>query len=193
VELLAAAALALATYVATNIDDVVVLTTQLVLNEEARHRGIRHGQRAALACVVFASLLIGNSLRVIPQEIFGLLGIVPIISALRMLSSLRNADLRRAGPVPPAATGFVTSFLVTIALSGDNFSIYIPLFRSLSATHSAITLLVFMLANAGMLWFCSALARHPIVVGRLRRASPYVLPFVLMGLGVFVMLRTGLI
>lgn len=192
-ELVLAAWAALLVYIATNVDDLVVVATQLALAEPPRHRGILRGQRAAFYGVVATSLLLGNALRVIPTAAFGLLAVVPLISGLRGLWHLRSAELRDQGPVVAPATGFVTSFLVTIALSGDNLAVYIPLLRAASAGVTAVTLVVFVLANIAMLSACRWLAMHPAVVGRVRRASPYLLPFVLIGLAAYVAVDTGLI
>lgn len=184
---------ALLVYLATNVDDLVVVATQLALADPPRHRGILRGQRAAFYGVVATSFLLGNALRVIPSEFFGLLAVVPLVSGLRGLWRLRSAELRRGGPVVAPATGFVTSFLVTIALSGDNLAVYIPLLRTASGPVTALTLVVFVLANLAMLVACRWLATHPAVVGRIRRASPYLLPFVLVGLAAYIAFDTGLL
>lgn len=76
--------------------------------------------------------------------------------------------------------------LTTIANGGDNLSVYIPLF---SRELAWVPLYAIVFAIMTALW-CGAgywLVHHPIVGARIRQYGHVALPFVLLGLGLYIL------
>ena len=94
------------TFVATNVDDLVVL---IVLFATTRRDGLRRwevvvGQYAGIATLVAVSALAALGLLVVPDRSIGLLGLVPITLGVRGLVPARRAR-PASGPSPRSAAG----------------------------------------------------------------------------------------
>jgi cadmium resistance protein CadD (predicted permease) len=76
---------------------------------------------------------------------------------------------------------------VTIASGADNLGIYIPLFATQSRQATAVMGAVFVLMTA--LWCSLAhwLVRHPALGATIRRYGHRVMPYTLIGLGLFIL------
>jgi cadmium resistance protein CadD (predicted permease) len=83
---------------------------------------------------------------------------------------------------------------VTIANGGDNIGIYVPLFASSSTLAEIITLVAIFLAVTAV-WCALAyyLVNHQLIATRLRRVGHIVLPFVLIGLGAYILANAFLL
>ncbi|MGL5877476.1 MAG: cadmium resistance transporter, partial [Xenococcaceae cyanobacterium] len=131
-------------FVATNLDDIVVLLlffSQISANFRRRH--IVFGQYLGFAAIVFASLPGFFGGLIVPREWIGLLGLLPIIIGVKQLvdrdteaaqvqtvtgefenSSCRNPTFSFFSSLLNPQTYKVAA--VTVANGGDNISIYIP-------------------------------------------------------------------
>jgi len=89
---------------------------------------------------------------------------------------------------------FLTVAAVTISNGGDNIGIYTPLFASYNSSLGVITLIsVFMAMTAVWCAMGYYLVRHPLLEKKMRRFGRVVLPFVLVGLGVYIMTEAFLL
>src|SRR5690606_18487802 len=119
-------AAAVAMFVGTNIDDLIVLT---VLFLSARAGGVPRpwqiwaGQYAGIGALVAISVIAALGLAVLPDRWVGLLGLIPLALGVRgLLGALRShGDGNHSAP-PPAA-GVVSVAGVTIANGADNVSV----------------------------------------------------------------------
>jgi cadmium resistance protein CadD (predicted permease) len=136
---------------------------------------------------------------VIPPAWVGLLGLVPIVLGLRRLWQLRTGDAgdeeaSAPGPEgsPSAAPGLWSPqtygiAAVTFANGGSNLGIYIPLFASSTLPELALTVAIFLLLVAVWCYVGWRLTAQPQVAAALARYGHVVMPFVLIGLGLYIL------
>ncbi|GII60221.1 cadmium transporter [Sphaerisporangium krabiense] len=195
-EVLGTAGTAVGMFAGTNVDDIIVLT---VLFLAARAGGrprpwhIWAGQYAGIAALVALSALAALGLTVLPDRWVGLLGLVPL--GLGLWGLVRAVRGRGGdGEDPPAvATGPLSVAGVTLANGADNISVYTPVFRSIGAAATVLTVAVFA---AGVAVWCLAgswLGSHPAVVGLVRRHGGWIVPTVFTAIGAVIVLGSGVL
>lgn len=204
-ELLAALITGITSFIATNLDDIVILTIFFSrVNVDFRIRHILIGQYLGFLAIILASLpgFLGGL--IVPEAWIGLLGFVPIGIGLQQLFSSGDEDNTVQTVTCELAPNHQRSFLesllvpqtyhvaaVTIANGGDNIGIYVPLFASSNFTELVVILSVFLVLVAVWCAIAYYLARHPAVSPILTRYGKAIVPFVLIGLGVFILLENG--
>lgn len=198
VELITALATGISAFVATNLDDIIILMLFFSqLDGGFRIRQIWAGQYLGFAVIILASLpgFFGGLL--IPEAWIGLLGFLPILIGIRQLMGSDDEQVQTVVYQPtklPWATSFLTPqtyhvAAVTVANGGDNIGIYLPLFANSSATELAVILVVFFLMVSLWCWLAFYLARHPAVAPALTRYGTTLVPYVLIGLGLFILIE----
>ncbi|MEH2322243.1 MAG: cadmium resistance transporter [Nostoc sp.] len=196
-------------FIATNIDDIIILLiffSQVDVNFRRRH--ILFGQYLGFIAIIIASLPGFFGGLVVQREWIGLLGLLPIAIGIHHLVYREedtitvqtvSSDFRQSTPTNPVLS-FILSILhpqtykvaaVTIANGGDNISIYIPLFAGHDLTSLGVILSIFFVMVG--LWCAIAyfLSRQPTIANILSRYGQAVVPFVLIGLGLFIMYERG--
>lgn len=186
-------ALAVLAFVATNLDDLLALTV-FCASPDYRFREVLVGQYLGFGALVVASLVGAAGALLTFEPYLGLLGLFPI--AIGLLA-LRGGDLDvLPAPIARALTGGyslgVTSRVSTvagvgIANGGDNLGVYVPLFASVGPDRLDAVVAAF-LALAG-LWclLAAAIASRPRLGRAIERRADVLLPFVLIGLGIYIL------
>jgi cadmium resistance transport/sequestration family protein len=191
-------------FVATNIDDIVILMIFFAqLSPTFRRRHIVLGQYLGFTALVLASLPGFFGGLVIPKEWIGLLGIVPILVGVSQLFK-REQDKAEVQTVtsdrPTTRPTWLSSLMspqtysvaaVTIANGGDNISVYVSLFASSSLTSLIVILIVFFLLVGIWCFVAYQLTRQPAIAQVLTRYGHAIVPFVLIGLGIFILVDSG--
>jgi cadmium resistance protein CadD (predicted permease) len=198
-------------FVATNIDDIFVLMMFFSSSYSSSMafpvRQIVLGQYIGIGLLIAISALGSLISLVVPQYIIGLLGIVPIaIGTRRLVQTIIKGDKTSAPPSMDAAKEsnnrkrnkqylpFLAVAAVTFSNGGDNIGVYTPMFAQYNSVSQVTTLIVvFMLMTA--VWCIAAyyLVNHPLVASRIRRIGHVVMPFVLIGLGIYILAQAFLI
>jgi cadmium resistance protein CadD (predicted permease) len=187
--------LAIALFVASNIDDLFIL---LVFFADARFRPMHIvlGQFGGMGALVLFSWLAALVALVIPPVYVGLLGLVPIAIGLKQLLDLwrgksnddDDAELAaRAGARGPV----LTVAAVTIANGGDNIGVYVPVFATRSADDVTLIVVVFALMTVAWCAIAHWLVNHRTIGAPIRRYGAPLLPWVLIGVGVLVLVESG--
>jgi cadmium resistance transport/sequestration family protein len=196
-------------FAATNIDDIVILMLFFAqVNATFRRRHIIAGQYLGFTVLIIASLPGFFGGLIVPRAWIGLLGLVPIAIGI---SQLVNRE-KHADEVQAVSDGFerssantpilssLTSILspqtynvaaVTLANGGDNIGIYVPLFASSDFATLGVILSVFFLLVGVWCYVANQLTRQPAVAHFLTRYGKALVPFVLIGLGVFILFESG--
>ncbi|TWB43848.1 cadmium resistance transporter [Nitrospirillum pindoramense] len=174
-------------FAATNIDDLFVLVA-LFAGERWRHRDIVVGQFLGIAILVAAGLMGALAALVVRPAWLGLLGLVPLALGIRLLWPALPDDDDGAAP---ATGGAWTVAAVTVAGGGDNIGVYVPLFSTQSAGEIVVTVAVFAVLTGGWLAFARWLATHPAAGPPIRRWGRLLLPWVLIGVGAWVIADAG--
>ncbi len=188
----------LTAFVATNLDDIVILSLFFSqVNTMFRRRHIVVGQYFGFSTLVLASLPAFFGSLILPQPLIGLLGIAPIMMGInRLLNQDQDIDDTAAEvEKEQSVNSWFSSFLspqtysvaaVTIANGSDNIAIYAPLFAS-STWNSLLVILAVFFSMVGV-WCYTAyvLSRTKVITNILTRYGNPLIPFILIGLGVLI-------
>ncbi|MEH2117808.1 cadmium resistance transporter [Nostoc sp.] len=196
-------------FIATNIDDIIILLiffSQVDVNFRRRH--ILLGQYLGFTAIIIASLPGFFGGLVIQREWIGLLGLLPIAIGIQQLIYKKEetatvqtvtSDFSQSTPTNPVLA-FILSVLhpqiykvaaVTVANGGDNISIYIPLFAGHDLASLGVILSIFFVMVGVWCAIAYFLSRQPTIAYILSRYGKAVVPFVLIGLGLFILYERG--
>lgn len=182
-------------FVATNIDDIVVLTVLFAISArgaQLRAWQIVAGQYLGLITLIAVSFLAALGLTIVPDEWVGLLGLIPLaIGALALIRTLRGQDDDDEAESALKAVGLLGVAGITIANGGDNIAIYTPVFRTMSTTDTLITIAVFLVLLALWCLFAKAIGTNEKVTEALEKVEHWLVPVVFIGLGVFILIESG--
>ncbi|AUT02507.1 transporter [Nostoc sp. CENA543] len=190
-------------FAATNLDDIIILMVFFSqVNANFRRRHIIIGQYLGFSAVILASLPGFFGGLIIPPAWIGLLGFIPIFIGISRLINLNrddnevqtvsdelNSSPGRFGGVLAPQTYQVAA--VTFANGGDNIGIYVPLFASSNILSLSIILSVFVVLVSVWCYVAYQLTLHPIVARFLTRYGHAIIPFILIGLGVYILIDSG--
>lgn len=196
-ELLLAAPKGFTAFVATNLDDILILLLFFSqVNSIFRYRHIVIGQYLGFALLVMISLpgFFGSFL--LPRPWIGLLGIVPIAIGMSRLFTPDNetdTDDEGTSVETEKTSGFLSPqtyavAAVTFANGGDNIGIYVPLFASATWESLLVILGVFFLLVGAWCYAACQLVRVSSIAQTLTRYGNYLIPFVLIGLGLLILI-----
>src|SRR5919202_3767178 len=196
-------------FVATNIDDIVILLLFFAkVDANLRRRHIVIGQYLGFTLLIILSLPGFFGGLVVPREWIGLLGLLPIPIGFKQLLSPEQdteqvqtvtSELEPTSPRNPLWS-FLSNVLspqaykvaaVTIANGGDNISIYIPLFAGSNLVRLGVILSVFFFMVGVWCAIAYLLTRQPMIAQVLSRYGHAIVPYVLIGLGLFIMYERG--
>lgn len=197
------ALLAIAAYVATNIDNLFVLLAFLAEAGGQRRRVI-FGQFAGSLALIAGAILLAALLTQLPTGYVGLLGILPIgvglskawtrfrpgntdrEKAARTIAPMSTPAVAATPTAAAAGSSWWTVACVAVANGSDNIAVYVPLYASHSHSAGMFISLVFVamigIWCAGAVW----LVEHPLLGAPIRRYGTALLPLILLVIGVSV-------
>jgi cadmium resistance protein CadD (predicted permease) len=184
-------------FVATNIDDLVVLGVFF-----GRARGNRAatarvviGQYVGFIAILAISVLAALGAQLLPDTAVAYFGLLPLLLGIKAAWDVWrhrgddddddwDADAR-------PGVGIATVAAVTIANGGDNIGVYVPVFAAAGPAGMPAYVIV-MLIGVG-LWcaLSQRIATHPAVARVLERWEHILLPVVLIGIGLAVLIEGG--
>jgi cadmium resistance protein CadD (predicted permease) len=185
-------------FVATNVDDIFLLMI-FFSSPNLLARNVVVGQYLGIGLLVAISALGSLIALIVPSFIIGFMGLAPIAIGIKKLLELRAEDknkeirsqekLQEYSKKPSSSyLSFLSVSAVTFANGGDNIGVYTPLFAKYSSTFEVTILIaVFMAMTAVWCAIGYYLVSHPLLEKHMRRFGHVVLPFVLIGLGVYIM------
>jgi cadmium resistance protein CadD (predicted permease) len=184
--------IALFLFIGTNIDDVFILLA-FFSDRRFKTREVVAGQYAGIAVLTVGSILLSLFLKTIPGGYSGLLGLIPLGIGIKKLI-LRNQEDDESAALDTRRFGRILSVTaVTIANGGDNVGVYVPLFATKPVLILIFYLAVFLFMTAIWCGFALYLIHHRVIGAHIRRWAPPVIPWVFIGLGVYILWESGLI
>jgi cadmium resistance protein CadD (predicted permease) len=190
------AARAVALFIVTNVDDLVLLTLFLGLagpDRVARARVVT-GQFLGFALILAASVGGALGAELLPSEVIPYLGLVPLllgiwagVQAYRTHGDLDDVGLPRARSAP----GIGEVAAVTVANGADNLAVYVPAFAAVSARGIVASCAIFLVLVAVWCVAAQALASRPGIARAIARWGHVALPVVLVGLGLLILVEGG--
>lgn len=177
-------------FAATNVDDIFVLTLFFgQVGRRLRRWHVVAGQYLGFSALVAISLVGYFARFIVSPAWIGLLGLLPI--ALGVRHFLRRLEVEEEEVGVKRAGGVLSITAVTFANGSDNIGIYTPLFAASDMASLLVVLAVFFVLLA--LWCVAGflIGNHPAVKRTLDRYGHLIVPFVLVGLGVYILIESG--
>lgn len=186
---------AAAMFVATNIDDLVVLAVFF-----GRARGDRSaivrvvaGQCVGFIAILAISVVGALGARLLPDAAIAYFGLVPLLLgmwAAWVAWRHRDGDEDDWEMARPGV-GTATVAAVTFANGGDNIVVYVPAFAVAGPSGMAVYVIAFLVGVSALCVLCRRIAEHPAVADVLERWEHIVVPAVLIGIGLAVLVEGG--
>jgi cadmium resistance protein CadD (predicted permease) len=197
-DLISLVSLGVSVFIATNIDDIFILM-MFFSGSSFPVRQIVLGQYVGMGLLIGISVIGSLIPLLIPLQFIGLLGLVPIAIGIKKLIQVVREKDNTSDPIQTIQAknprnkhrsylSFLTVTVVTFSNGGDNIGVYVPLFAQYS-TASQVTILVAVFMAMTAVWCTVAyyLVNHPLIASRIRRIGHIILPFVLIGLGIYIL------
>lgn len=175
---------AVLSFVATNIDDILILML-LYAGAESR-RGvisITAGQFTGILLIIICSVLVSRGLRLFDEKYIRLLGIVPI--AIGIISIFRKEEDAGAG----LTSSYTAVTMLTLANGADNLAIYIPLFSTYQTKELVFASAVYLACTLLMCLLAYRIISLPMVARAVGSCSRFLSPAVFILLGCFILVR----
>lgn len=193
IDILGLVTIGVAAFVATNIDDIFVLM-MFFSSLTFPVRQVVLGQFIGIGLLIAISALGSLISLVVPTYIIGLMGIIPIVIGIKNLVEIRKKNKLPSRQVVQnkkknrSYFSFLSVAAVTFSNGGDNIGVYVPLFSKYN-TVSQITMLTAVFIAMTAVWCISSyyFMNHPLVASRIRHIGNIILPFVLIGLGIYIL------
>jgi cadmium resistance protein CadD (predicted permease) len=187
---------AIAAFAATDIDDLFLLM-MFFSSRIYPARQVVIGQHLGIGALVSVSIIGSLIALVIPTYIIGLLGIIPIAIGIKELVDRKRDEsisMQTVKRKNRSNLAFLTVASVTISNGGDNIGVYVPLFSKYS-TVGQITMVAAIFIAMTAVWCIIAyyLVNHPLLASRVRRIGSIIMPFALIGLGMYILIDSILI
>jgi cadmium resistance protein CadD (predicted permease) len=176
---------AILAFLGTMFDNFFAFAAQLIVTEKKRFRRVSYAQAIGVATLLALSGGIGSLLTPIPLPWVGLLCLAPW--ALAWYAWLH----RHKAPSEVFRRGALTTFVVTLALGGDNLAVWIPLLRADGIAHAFVTVIVFAVMELLFIVTARAISGHPRLVEWGTKHAPSFLPWLYFGLGVLILVECG--
>ena len=198
IDILGLVTIGVAAFVATDIDDIFVLM-MFFSSLTFPVRQVVLGQFIGIGLLIAISALGSLISLVVPTYIIGLMGIIPIVIGIKNLVEIRKKDksLSRQAVQNKKKNRSYFSFLsvaaVTFSNGGDNIGVYVPLFSKYNTVSQITTLTAVFIAMTAV-WCISSyyFMNHPLVASKIRHIGNIILPFVLIGLGIYILTESFL-
>lgn len=200
-ELLTAITTGAIAFIATNIDDIVILLLFFSqINTNFRPRHIVAGQFLGFTVLLILSLpgLFGGL--VLSKNWIGLLGLLPMsIGISSLVNRQEDSSQEVVATTEEIEASIITSFFssqaysvaaVTIANGSDNISVYVPLFASSNLERFVVIIGLFFILLGIWCYTAYKLTNYRVIADILTRYVNNIVPFILIGLGAFIVLES---
>lgn len=193
-----AVAIGVGAFVASNIDDLFILMAFFAKRDFPISQVII-GQYVGMGSLIAVSLLGSLLALVIPNNLIGLVGLFPIAIGIKELLELKDNEQEELAKKQIsqsrwiAVLPFITVATVTFS-GGEEIGIYASIFATNNEVSEIVTIVAASMALTA-LWcgIANYLVNHSFLADRFRAISTKVLPFILIGLGIYILIETFLL
>jgi len=178
--------LSIVLFATTHIDDLLLLLS-FFADRSVQRSAIVTGQYIGVILLLLGGLVASGIAVILPPLYMRLLGVLPLVIGVSKLIGLFRSSSGGAEKVRPVATHGRHMWGVaalTLASGGDNLGVYLPFFATHSLRARLVIVVVFLAMTA--VWCVAAhwLARHKLLRPIIRRWGSWLLPLVLIALGI---------
>ena len=188
---------AIGLFLATNIDDIIVLS--LFFARGAGQRGttvrILVGQYVGFAGILGAAVLVSlGAGAFLPPEVIPYFGLIPLglgLWAAWQAWHRRHDDDDDESKIEGKKVAVWAVAGVTFANGGDNIGVYVPVFLSVGPAAVVAYCVVFLVFVAVLVVVAKFIATRRPIAEILERWEHILFPLVLIGLGIFILISGG--
>ena len=187
-------------FVATNIDDLLILIAFFANSHRFPLPQIVLGQYAGMGALLAFGIVGSLIALIVPNNLIGLIGIFPIVIGIKELLELlkKNGDNEKS--VKQLSRSRLTAYLpfLTVAAvtfsGGEEIGIYTSVFATYHEVSEIITIVLVVMVLTGV-WCTVAyhLVNRPQIASSIKRIGTVALPFVLIGLGIYILAEAFLL
>jgi cadmium resistance protein CadD (predicted permease) len=175
-------------FVASNIDDTFMLML-LFSSANLLARDVTIGQFLGIALLVIVSTSAALLILVMPLFIIGLMGFIPIGIGVKRLIQHQEISKTNNQNKKIASLSFLSVAGITVANGGDDIGVFTPLFAKYNTSFEVtILVILFMLLTGVWCFLTYYFIRRPLMASRMNYLSQIISPFVLIGIGVYILL-----
>jgi cadmium resistance protein CadD (predicted permease) len=193
-------------FVATNIDDLFILIAFFANSHRFPLPQIVLGQYAGMGALLALGTVGSLIALIVPNNLIGLIGIFPIAIGIKELLELlkndNNNEEESANHQPPpnrrrrrstAYLPFLTVAAVTFS-GGEEIGVYTSVFAAYNEVYEIIIIVFVVMVLTGVCCMVAYhLVNHPLIATRVKRIGTIALPFILIGLGIYILAEAFLI
>lgn len=192
-ETLAIVGLTVVGFVATNIENLVLLVAWQIA-PESRAGLIFVGYALAMTALISLCFMIALSAAFVPVEYLGFLGVAPLALGVKKLWELwrRKEGMSDESLPVERVRSVVVSVALTQAGNGvDTIVVFIPLLAD--TTSDLDLLIVFCFAVVALIWFAASrfLAQKARGLALIGRYGDYIAPIVMIAVGLYILSNTA--
>lgn len=186
---------AIGLFMATNIDDIIVLS--LFFARGAGQRGtttrILAGQYLGFIGILGAAMIVSlGAGAVLPPGLIPYFGLIPLgLGLWAAWKAWRGGDADDDAKIEGKNVTVWTVAGVTFANGGDNIGVYVPVFLSVGPEAVVAYCIVFLVLVAALVGLAKFVATRRPIAEVLERWEHVLFPIVLIGLGVFILVSGG--
>jgi len=199
-ELFTAFSTGIVAFIATNIDDIVILLLFFSqVNANFRPWQIVAGQYLGFTALIILSLPGFFGGIVLPPRWIGLLGLIPIIIGINALVNREVTTEEIQSDITTSKSAILAELLtpqaygvaaITVANGSDNVSVYLPLFANSNLVSFFVIIYSFFILLGVWCYVAYKLTYQTTIANILTRYGSQIIPFVLIGLGTFIILKS---
>lgn len=179
---------AIALFIVTNIDDIVVLSLFFArgAGRKGTTKAILLGQYLGFFGIIGVSVALGLGLSaILPEHWIRFFGLIPLAIGLRAAWEAFRGE--EGDDVAGKKLSIAAVAGVTFANGGDNIGVYLPVFTTSSATDIVVYCFVFLSLVAGLVAAAKFVATRPAVAEALEKWESVLFPTVLILLGLAIL------
>jgi cadmium resistance protein CadD (predicted permease) len=178
---LAVLSASIATFAATNIDDVFLLT--FLFARRISTRRIVAGQYIGFAAVVGISLIGVWAAVAIPHRWIHFLGVLPLVIGIKHLLQARRRELESSRS---KKSDIVSIAAITLSNGADNIGVYVPFFVN-GRVYLWLILIVYAVLVALWCFVGRWLASHSFILRSVDRWGHWAGPMIFIGMGIYLL------
>jgi len=180
-------------FVSTSIDNLFLLIT-LSLHPKYGAARVRAGYLLAVGMMLVICLILAQSVQLIPTNYIPYIGIVPLAIGLYELYQLVTGGNSPGGDTPDglnAGNGTVwTIALIMLTHSWDSIGVLAPLLADTRGALMPWMAVSIVVAAALLIGLAQWAVSYPKIRKLLARIAPKILPFLLIGVGLYILIDT---
>ena len=188
---------AIGLFIATNIDDVVILSLFFARGQgqPGTTRRILVGQYLGFLGILGAAVAVAFGAQILlPEEVLPYFGLIPLglgLWAAWQAWKNRGQDDDDEAHLEGNRVSVWTVAAVTFANGGDNIGVYVPVFVSVSWSAVLAYCIVFLVLVAVLVFLAKWISSRKPIAEALERWEHILFPAVLIGLGIVILVSGG--